>query len=219
MHRVAVLTLRGYREWTESLGPRREHKIQQIQATLHRALWKIFTSIGALPHHFRYDVMIALVNNIPDRSIEAAVAKFSKYSPVEVDFCIGSGGTPYEAYLNCGGVNKHGDTSAVVAHIDIVNSTHTTKNKGPLYVYTEILTMINALHEKCQVVGCIPFYLGGDNVMVYLPNPESISKLHLDVPYRAGVGVAKRPFNAFVKATKALDRLRSTNGTGVKIVK
>jgi GTP cyclohydrolase IIa len=221
VHKIALVTLRNYKEWTESLGPRREDKIQQIQAELHGEVWRAFTSIGALPHHFRYDVMVALVNNVENRLVEKAVEKIAAKSPVDVDYCVGTGHTPYDAYLNCGVVNNLDNSYAVVAHLDIVNSTHTTKNKGPLYVYIEILDLLNILYNKCNKFGCMSFYLGGDNIMIYLSTPDDIYNVvaELETSVRAGVGVAEKPFDAFVKATRALDYLRSVDKVGVEVVR
>lgn len=221
MHRVAVVTLRGYREWTESLGPRREHIIQKVQAGLHMALWRHFTSIGAFPHHTRYDAAVALVNNIPTTLIEKAVNMLRKASPVPVEYCIGTGPTPYEAYLSCGEAAGEGDNYAVLAHMDMVDSTHVTRANGPLHVYLQILHIISDLGDLCKRLGCIALYLGGDNVAVLLPEPKAAYEIaeRVPVPVRVGVGVAKRPYTAFVKATKALDYLRSRGVVGVKVVK
>lgn len=221
MHGIAVIELKGYREWTESLGPRREHIIQQIQAKLHATLWKSFTTVGALPHHFRYDFFIALVNNISSAAVESAVAKIARHSPVPIDFCIGTGDTPYSAYLNCRGREVEATSFSIVAHMDIVNSTKTTKLNGPLDVYSHIVRLIDTLLDVCKEYGCLVFYLGGDNTALFLPTPDVINEIvrNIDTRVRVGVGVAKKPYNAFVKATRGLDYLRSTNREGIKIVK
>jgi GTP cyclohydrolase IIa len=222
VHKVALISLKGYREWTESLGPRREHIIQQTQAELQADLWRTFTAIGALPHHFRHDFFIALTTNIDEVSVTRAVGKIARKSPVPVEHCTGVGDTPYEAYLNCGEdrAKKQGGLAAV-AHMDVVNSSEVTKSNGPLKIYLEILDLLNNLARRCRDVGCLAFYLGGDNIALFLPNAESIRETvdGLSVPVRVGVGVAKRPYNAFVKATRGLDHLRSLGKIGVKIVR
>jgi GTP cyclohydrolase IIa len=65
------------------------------------------------------------------------------------------------------------------------------------------------------------FYLGGDNIMLFLPTPKAAYELHdyLNANLRIGVGIAKRPYNAFVKATRGLDDLRRRGTAGVKLVK
>jgi GTP cyclohydrolase IIa len=222
VHKIALISLRGYREWTESLGPRREHLIQQTQAKLQAELWRAFTAIGALPHQFRHDFLIALTTNVDETSVTRAVNKIAKRSPVPVEHCTGVGDTPYEAYLNCGEDGAKGQGGlAAVAHMDVVNSSEVTKSNGPLKIYLEILDLLNNLARRCRDVGCLAFYLGGDNIALFLPNAESIREVvdGLSVPVRVGVGVAKRPYNAFVKATRGLDHLRSLGKIGVKIVR
>ncbi|MEM1571578.1 GTP cyclohydrolase IIa [Pyrobaculum sp.] len=221
MHKVVLISLRGYREWTESLGPRREHIIQKVQARIHGALWSSFTAVGALPHHFRYDYLIALANNVPRHWIDAAVAKIRRSTPVEVDYCIGMGETPLDAYRSCGEHKEGKESNAVVAHVDIVNSTDATRINGPIHTYLRALDMLRTAAGACEDVGCIAFYLGGDNMVVYLPEPKAIYALldRVEAPVRAGVGVSPRPYTAFVKATKGLDALRAENKTGVKVVR
>ncbi|MEM1597581.1 MAG: GTP cyclohydrolase IIa [Pyrobaculum sp.] len=218
MHRVAVVALKNYREWTESLGPRREHIIQRVQARLHYAVWNAFTAIGGLPHQLRYDYSIALVNNVT--GIEKAVAKIASASPVEVEVCIGRGPTPYDAFVNCDGRQGGDDADAVVAHVDIADSTSITKKNGPLHIYVETLRIISKISELCKGLGCIPLYLGGDNLAIMLSSREDIFQIvtHIDMPIRVGVGVSPKPYNAFVKATKGLDQLRKNNQLGVLVV-
>jgi GTP cyclohydrolase IIa len=221
VHKITVIALKGYREWTESLGARREHIIQKTQARLQAALWEAFTAVGAMPHHFRHDFFIALTTNVDNALITRAVRKVAKKSPVPVDHCSGAGETPYAAYLNCAKTEGQDGGLAAVAHVDIVNSTGITTSGGPLEVYVEILGLLNHLAERCKEVGCLSFYLGGDNVAVFLPRAESIHEVveGLPVKVRAGVGVAKKPYNAFVKATRALDYLRSVDKVGIKVVR
>jgi len=221
VHKITVITLKGYREWTESLGPRREHLIQKTQARLQATLWQTFTAVGALPHHFRHDFFIALTTNVDGGLVARAVGEVAKKSPVPVEHCSGTGETPHAAYLNCGKTADQEGGLAAVAHIDIVNSTGITTSNGPLEVYVEILGLLDHLAKRCKEVGCLAFYLGGDNVAIFLPSAESIHEVveGLPVRVRAGVGVAKKPYNAFVKATGALDYLRSVNKVGIKIAR
>ncbi|ACB40661.1 GTP cyclohydrolase IIa [Pyrobaculum neutrophilum] len=221
MHGVVVVELKGYREWTESLGPRREHIIQQVQSRIQAAVWRSFTAVGALPHHFRYDFYIALVNGVSLDLVKRAVEKAARASPVGAGFCLGVGETPYEAYLRCGGGGGGAASPAVVAHMDVINSTEATRRNGPLDVYLKVVKLLGQLGERCKDLGCMAFYLGGDNIALFLPSPNAIYSIldGVDLRVRVGVGVAKRPYNAFVRATWALDRLRSAGREGVEVVK
>jgi len=221
VQKITLIRLRGYREWTESLGPRREHIIQTVQAKIHSALWKYFTSIGALPHHLRYDFSLALTTNIETGRVGEVVAKIKRISPVDVEFCEGVGRTPREAYENCGATPGESAGVSVVAHMDVVDSTAATNKNGPLYVYRLIQRTISTIDSGCENLGCLAFYLGGDNIMLLLPNVDAIYQVLRDVELsvRVGVGVAKKPYNAFVKATRGLDYMRVKGRVGVKVVK
>lgn len=223
MHKIALLRLAGYREWTESLGPWRERLIQLTQARIHAALWSAFTAIGALPHHFRYDYLIALANNVRDAAIRRVARAVSRHSPVAVELCIGRGETPLGAYASCGrGGDLREEGEAVVAHVDIAGSTRATSSDGPLSVYLEVVELMARLGDECKEVGCMVFYLGGDNMMAFLPDPAAAGGLLRRAGLqrvRAGVGVSERPYDAFSKATRALDYLRRAGREGVKVVK
>lgn len=222
MHKVALVTLRGYREWTEGLGPRREHLIQEVQAEIHRAAWRAFTGAGALPHHFRYDFVVVYANNVPDEEIYRATRELAAVSPVPVEACIGRGPTPYHAYADCrAGGGGAGEGPAVVAHMDLAHSTLHTASNGPYSVYRLMMELTARLGRLCESVGCMPFYLGGDNVAIFLPHVEAAEGLlkAVEGPVRMGVGVSERPYEAMVKATEGLDSLRARGRLGLWVVR
>lgn len=215
------MALRGYREWTERLGPRREHLIQEVQAEVHRTAWRAFVESGGLPHHFRYDFVVVYANNIPHRDIREAVRALEAVSPVPLDVCVGRGPTPYDAYMNCMAGEGGGDEGpAVVAHMDLAYSRSHTYSDGPYSVYRQMMELTARLGRLCEAEGCMPFYLGGDNVAVFLPDAEVARSLLEAVggPVRMGVGVARRPYDAFVKATEGLDSLRAEGRLGIRVV-
>ncbi|WP_367834345.1 GTP cyclohydrolase IIa [Vulcanisaeta sp. JCM 16159] len=51
MVQVTIIRLIGYREWTESLGPDREHIIQRVQSQLHNELINVFSRLMPGPTH------------------------------------------------------------------------------------------------------------------------------------------------------------------------
>ncbi|MFN7106123.1 MAG: GTP cyclohydrolase IIa, partial [Pyrobaculum sp.] len=114
-----------------------------------------------------------------------------------------------------------GWSEAVVSHVDVVNSTYITRSNGPYHLYTEVIGLLNLLNWRCREVGCMSFYLGGDNIMLFLPNVETIWRLleGVETPLRVGVGVSKRPYRAFIKATEALDQLRARGMGGVLVAR
>lgn len=214
------LKLTGYREWTETLGFRREHIIQQVQAELHKRAWAEYTSVEALPHQMRYDYLLVYANNISPRVLIEKAKSLQEISPVPVDHCIGRGATPLEAYESC---DEAGDTKsgpAVVGHLDIVNSTRHTERMGAYDVYVVVGELLNKVNSICRGLGCLAFYLGGDNVMIFLPDVRTgyilYDQIYIDV--RLGIGVAEKPYAALAKATEALDSMRRDGVIGVRIL-
>ncbi|MBP1449284.1 MAG: GTP cyclohydrolase IIa, partial [Thermoproteus sp.] len=170
MHSVVQLKLLGYREWTETLGFRREHVIQQVQAELHKRAWAGFTSMDALPHQMRYDFLLVYANNVPYSRLVEGVRTLAEVSPVPVNYCVGRGETPLEAYENCDDVKDTSGRSAIVGHMDVVNSTLQTEKRSPYDIYLMVSDLLNSVNAVCKGLGCLAFYLGGDNIMVLLPD-------------------------------------------------
>jgi GTP cyclohydrolase IIa len=215
------LKLIGYREWTETLGFRREHIIQQIQAELHKRIWAGFTEADALPHQMRYDFSLVYSNNVPLSKLVEVVKSVKEISPVPVEYCVGRGDTPLEAYASCDGSVETEGGSAVVGHMDIVNSTAQTEKRGPYDIYVMANELLNKVNSVCRGLGCLAFYLGGDNIMVFLPDVKTAYEVYdqVYVDVRLGVGVAQRPYAAFAKATEALDSMRRDKIIGVRIIR
>ncbi len=215
------LKLTGYREWTETLGPKREHIIQQIQAELHKRAWAEYTSVEALPHQMRYDYLLVYANNVSLQALVEKVKSLQEISPVPVEHCVGRGATPLEAYENCDDARDTSSGPAVVGHLDIVNSTRQTERMGPYDVYVVVGDLLNKVNSICRGLGCLAFYLGGDNVMILLPDARAgyvlYDQIYIDV--RLGVGIAEKPYVALAKATEALDSMRRDGIIGVRILK
>ncbi len=215
------LKLIGYREWTETLGFKREHIIQQVQAEIHRRAWAEYTSVEALPHQMRYDYLLVYANNVPLQALVGKVKSLQEISPVPVEYCVGRGATPLEAYENCDDMKDTRGVSAVVGHLDIVNSTRQTERMGPYDVYIVVGDLLNKINSICRGLGCLAFYLGGDNIMLFLPDVRTgymlYDQIYIDV--RLGIGIAEKPYSAFAKATEALDTMRKDGVVGVRILR
>jgi len=220
VHSVMQLKLIGYREWTETLGSRREHLIQQVQAELHKRAWAEYTSVDALPHHMRYDYLLIYSNNVPPKALADRAKSLEEISPVPIEYCIGRGDTPLEAYETCGEEDTTSG-SAVVGHMDVVNSTRQTERMGPYDLYVVVGDLINKANTICRGLGCLAFYLGGDNIMIFLPDVKTgyllYDQIYIDV--RLGVGIAERPYTALAKATEALDSMRRDGVVGVRVLR
>jgi len=219
---VTVIRLVGYREWTESLGPDREHIIQLTQAKLHEALVRAFSGLGAFAHPARYDYMVAITNGLSGEEIGTAVNEVRKVSPVPVFSGTAAAESPREAerlafklaldntVRNISVV----DEEVAMAHIDLVNSTEMTLETSGYGVYEYVWSIMSQVRISISSLGGLVFYLGGDNMVAVLgsnPNLMELEGMAKLLRVRVGVGIARRSREAMKLATEALDELRSSN--------
>ena len=223
--RVAVLELRGYREWTESLGDDREWLIQARQAELYSLLSVEAAGVGALTVPFRHDVHLVLASSVPHESLEYLAARAAEAAPTPVELRVGCGSTPAEAVSRAAkGVRRCASREAVVlAHIDINSITRLDRADGLYSSYLRITRLYARLVEELSEYGAIVSYLGGDNMLAVLPfNREALDVLEYVVEEedaKAGVGVAAKPREAARLATKCLDAIRAGASESLLICK
>ncbi len=232
---VTLIRLLGYREWTESLGPDREHIIQTVQGRVHTEISSQFAHYGAFAHPLRYDLMIAFTNGLGLREHENLLRAIERVSPVPVIMSIATGQTPREAErrasLYCAKANSHpihvtgeipDNSEMCIIHADLANSTSMLR-KMSVYdtylkvhkVYTEFMKLVNRLDG-------IALYLGGDNMIgVTVPfrlDMKLLEKFSSKFRVRVGIGVSVRAREALKKAAEALDRLRKEQVVAVAVV-
>ncbi len=218
MHRVITIVLRGYREWTESLGPDREHLIQKFQGEWHKAIWNAFSDVGAVVHQLRYDVALGIVNNVDYDSIQGVIKKLSDVSPVPLETNIRCGEDPLTAHLN--GHECHGkeDSEVVALHVDYENFTALTDSTSPYSAYVKVIEIYGRILSLCAKYRCLAFYLGGDNFAVFPPSFNIAKPLGSDLVelgMRVGIGIDRTPRRALMLATEALDILRKEGKRGI----
>ncbi len=211
MHRVLTIVLQGYREWTESLGPDREHVIQRFQGEWHRALWSSFSDVGAVVHQLRYDVALGIANNVEPSSINNAFEKIRDIPPVTPEIYIRCGEDPLTAHVRgyeCGDAE---DSEVTALHVDYENFTALTDSTSPYTAFAKVIEIYGRLLSLCDKYRCLAFYLGGDNFAVFTPSINEARLLGSDLVelgMRVGIGIGRTPRKALTLATDALDRLR-----------
>lgn len=225
MVQITVIRLLGYREWTLSLGFDREHVIQQVQAKLHDAVNELFSKFYGFAHPLRYDMMIALSNGITKDMHEEIYEGLSKVAPVPVAMGIASSPSPRLAESIASsiasepGVRVHSlglGGRVAVAHVDFAGLTEVRSSAYNTYVFIDRIRSVLMQWIPDSVV----FYLGGDNMLVVLPDEfdviilRSMSKA---LNTRIGIGISKRPRTSIALATKSLEDLRVGGIVGVKI--
>ncbi|WP_069807860.1 GTP cyclohydrolase IIa [Vulcanisaeta thermophila] len=234
MVQVTILRLIGYREWTETLGPDREHIIQGVQASLYNRLVSLFSGRNAWAHPFRYDYMFVISNGLRNEEIRELMRELREVSPVPI-----SGGTHSHeeprvaeqgafklSHLagpwNVVGDEAGGDDLVCIAHIDLVNSTLGTIRNSSYWLYERVWSALGLVNNHVTSLGGLTFYLGGDNIVSVIKpikNTDALMPLAKALNARIGVGIGRTGREAMKLATEALDELRvGGNGPLVRIL-
>ncbi len=233
MVQVTIIRLIGYKEWTESLGPDREHIIQGVQARLHGGLVDAFSGLNAWAHPLRYDYLLAITNGLGNEEITRVVRRLSEYSPVPLSSGTYANANPriaereaFRLAIRAGpGESLMGgsdDGYVAIAHIDLVDSTTSTEWTSSYQLYEHVWGVVDQVRLYLSPHGGITLYLGGDNIVSIIPptiNEDELKPLANLINARIGVGAARSGRTAMRLATEALDILRSRNDHGVLMLR
>ncbi len=222
--RLALYVLRGYREWTESLGSDREWRIQARQSEVFAVLSVEAAGAGALAVPFRHDMHIVVASNTPRHRLEYIAARVSGAAPVPVELRVGCGASPAEALDNaffsrdgCGARE-----AALLAHVDINDITGYAREKGVYNAYLAVSRLYSRLVEELSEYGALVSYLGGDNLLVLLPFEEEpliiLEDVVEEMGAKAGVGYGVTGRAAAREATRCLDEIRRGRRSGLVAV-
>ncbi len=228
MARITLLEKIGYREWTETLGNDREWIIQLTQAKFYASMQEYVSKLEAYAVPLRYDYQLIITTGLtreqhanildharsitmlpirlvsisddhPKRALEKAYTILHNTEPGELTFMEGHDGL------------------TAVAHVDINGISATTRKEG----IAESLSLINELVYEVSKTslkhGGIAQYLGGDNIIVLLPDhgyESLIEEIASNRNLKVGVGISFKPRNAMKLATKALDLIRKGKVSG-----
>ncbi len=223
MVRLTLLEKIGYREWTETLGEDREWIIQISQARFYASMQEYVSKLHAYAVPLRYDYQLLISTGI-DKERHLGIldhARASTTLPLRLvsvadDVPKRALDRAYHALRNTGSgelsfMEGH-DGLTAIAHVDINGISATTQKMG----LTESLSLINELvYEVSRVSlkhGGIAQYLGGDNILVILPDhgyEALVEEIASNTSLKVGVGISFRPRTAVMLATKALDQIRS----------
>ncbi len=232
--RLTLIELRGYREWTESLGEDREWAIQAVQSRVYRAAQEEAKEHGGFVIPLRYDYMVLLSSGLEEHSQRAVVRAVGEASPVPVRAASACAREPLEALrlaqrviprVPLGGVEVEACSGAggmewtALAHVDINNITRATWESSAYDAYLRVLKLHHYLAEEAAASGAVVQYLGGDNILVVLPpeDPMSLAARLLSsvedlmgdrASLKAGVGVSRSPRKALALAARALHEIR-----------
>jgi len=234
---ITLIKLSGYREWTESLGPDREHLIQEVQGRLHSILSREFSIKGAVAHPLRYDLMIAITNTLTVEDHLDVLRELQKISPVPVIMAIASREDAIKAEKKASELlnytyNSHQiiidgeipDNSEIcIIHADLAGSIRLLTIYSVYETYEYIMNIYGEFREIMSKLRGIALYLGGDNMIgittpkMLTENMELIREFSREHRIRIGIGVSRRPRDAMRKATHALDELRQERKLEIRI--
>jgi len=222
---ITLVKFVGYREWTESLGPDREHLIQSVQGRLHSYVVDIFAEYGAIAHPLRYDIMLAVTNTLDLDTHLQIWRRVQEKAPVPVVMSVAVAATVQEAERKAsqmlispnGGpvlvVDKIPDFDNVcIIHADLRDSTSLMSKLSAYETYVYVENILSTFRKIMQKMCGIALYLGGDNMIgITTPNNldmELLRKFSQKYNVRIGIGISNVPRLAMMKATWALDKLR-----------
>ncbi|MEN3000189.1 MAG: GTP cyclohydrolase IIa [Acidilobaceae archaeon] len=220
--RVTVVELKGYREWTESLGEDREWLIQSSQASLYRELQKVSSSRGGFVLPMRYDYMLVLSSNLCEEDHREIWEAARQNAQVKVRMASTCARSPLEAELRAWTALKtlkedfifefcEGEESSVISHLDVNYITTSTREEGVTRTYHSMLNLVGRLSDIAEPRGGIIQYLGGDNVLAVLPGEGYLGvtiTLMKEANIKAGLGVARKARDALALAARALHEIR-----------
>ncbi|MGC8573417.1 MAG: hypothetical protein C0171_05545 [Caldisphaera sp.] len=229
MIRISVIEQIGYREWTETIGTDREWKIQETQAKIYQETQRIATKFGGFVLPLRYDYMIIVSSNLTEDNEKDILEVTSSLSPVAVRLSSDLGNTPLESETNAwshiakvepGKVGHFGSGKeyVIVSHIDLNGLTPITQKIGTFRTYTKIIQILEKINYIAQENGGLAQYLGGDNILVLLPNKnyeDLVSKMISIDDLKAGIALASKARDAMKLAAEALHEIRSTRNSKI----
>ncbi len=208
--RVAVYRLRGYREWTETLGEDREWVIQARQGEVYSLLSVAAAEAGGLALPFRHDIHLVLASGVPHERLEYIRLRLAEVAPTPVELRVGCGSSPREAVEGspCSGSRE----AVLLAHVDVNDITGFEAERGLYEAYLHVTRLYYGLAEMLSDYGGLVSYLGGDNLLAVLPFAEdalhALEEVLEEYDAKAGVGFAHSARAAARQATACLDEAR-----------
>ena len=219
---LALIVLKDYREWVESLGYDREWLVQATQSAMTRHLTLEYSNIGAFSCPLTYDSYLVVLNSIRLDEFSSATRRIEKKAPRGLLVYIGSG----EDYANALDSIKPLELAtraekfrttmpgvSIVAHVDMNDYRYRIANDGWLSTWIKVLDLKEKVRKSALKLGGLSFYAGGDNFVVFLPTRDSL-RLFLDQlrvnGIKVGIGIARKPRRALELAAKSLDEIRET---------
>lgn len=221
---LALVVLKEYREWIESLGYDREWRVQSTQSGVFRRLVLTYSGIGAFSYPLTHDSYVVVLNSVDLPDFVAATRVLEKDSPRGLSVHLGSGEDYVRALSSAKPVNLYSDDLrlsmakgglSIVAHVDINGYRAKVLEKGWLETWRRVTMLTREIDDLALSMGGLAFYAGGDNVIAFLPTRKALDSFVEKLEFnelKVGVGIAPKPRRALELAARSLDRLREAYG-------
>lgn len=223
MPRITLVKLLRYREWTESLGPDREWRIQLLQSSIYSLLQSLFSKQNGFVIPLRYDYYIALSNGIDRDTHERILVELDSIAPHGVRIVSLTHKYPLIAQLIASRIIEHSEDKLVyrdgledenvILHIDLDDITSLTYSTSVFETYMRITSIYAEITNYATRLGGLTGYLGGDNMIVIL-HRDGLNDFIDTLPnyLKVGIGISYSPRKALSLAAKALTILRRERG-------
>lgn len=217
MPRITLIELIKYRKWTEELGYDREGYIQIKQSRLYAIFQEKFLEKDCFVLPFRYDYYIVLSNGLSSDELKNIVDNIKTYTPYGLRVASVSHKYPvmalFKAYKMINKNNffyEEGDEDKIViAHLDLNKITELASQTSIYESFIEIISIYKFVNDYAFKNAGITSYLGGDNLIVVLPEEKYRDFLKVIPSYiKVGIGIAYKARKALELAAKALEEIR-----------
>lgn len=216
--KTILLSLKGYKEWTESLGSDREWKIQIFQHSFSSLLYERFSKINSYVIPLGFDKYIILADGIKETYLMKVIEDISYYATTPIEVCKGYSESLYMSLFSCvETLDNFPDEKLLVAHYDIDGFTKSNLKEG-IERINELSLIVSKIAKK---VNGIYQYFGGDNFGVFASEKDlDLILSEIDIKgVKIGIGIGENARKALENATKALDLIRIKRDTQWKVLR
>lgn len=237
MIQIAVLKISDYGPWTLTLGSDREHRLQMLQASLHKEIQDQFSTRNCSVFPNRFDELFAVSNGLKSDDYARIQKHLQDTFDLRLSISVGCDATPLEANRRAheartnsaemvpdmqiyGSITEEGQTVSIM-HIDVEDLTSQTKTLSPYEISSSIFGLYSRMSDFFMQYGALTFFMGGDNFMVVTTqNEDESARKFIDdtkndgIILNCGIGTAATSREAVSLATKSLDRIREIRDSG-----
>lgn len=212
------------------MGHDREHRLQELQASLYAEAQRLFAEQNCLVFPNRYDEYIIVSNGLNEVCHCNIQNTLNKKFDLDIQMNVGRGQTPAAAdraahlarERNLYQFGAAGMDDVIIMHVDVDDLTSRTRQVPPYHISMIMMRLHLMMAQHFAERQSLSFFMGGDNFMVVASEEgRQDAKMFLDAVYdgmgiklNCGIGRASNGRGAAMNATKALDSIREIRDSG-----